>query len=293
MPESLLLWVTRTAPYNMLTAHRLRAMGHHVLAEPLLVIRHMALGRPAGIPDALVFTSAHAVRHHPLDPAWLEIPVYTVGDRTAEAAQRAGYRLLRSADGDVDDLQRLMLDTLPISAQVLHYGARETAGDLCGVLVAAGYRASKWVVYEATPSPAPCMERIRAALDTVDGIVVHSPRAAFLASGIASEGEWTGTVFCLSQNCAKPFAGLMGVETIVAAMPREDSLMAAVRERLSNGLSGNGEAPGARQPVARSVWSGAVRVSMVGQPANDNGLNPPSRHHPDGDGPDDPSPTAA
>lgn len=162
VPEPLLLWVTRTAPYNLLTAHRLRAMGINVLAGPVLDIRPVAVSRPAGRPDALVFTSAHAVRHHPLEPGWREIPVYTVGDRTAEAAQRSGYRLIRSANGDVDDLQRLIRRTLPVSSRLFHFGARQTAGDLCGELVSVGYRASKHVVYEAAPAPASSTERIRA-----------------------------------------------------------------------------------------------------------------------------------
>ena len=128
-----------------------------MLAGPVLDIRPVAVSRPAGRPDALVFTSAHAVRHHPLEPGWWGIPVYTVGDRTAEAAQRSGYRLIRSANGDVDDLQRLIRRTLPVSSRLFHFGARQTAGDLCGELVSVGYRASKHVVYEAAPTARACV----------------------------------------------------------------------------------------------------------------------------------------
>lgn len=267
-------------------------MGIHVLAEPALDIRPVSYGRPPERPDALVFTSAHGVRHHPQEPSWRGIPVYTVGDRTAEAAQRSGYQFLHSANGDVGDLQRLIRATLPVSSRLLHYGARETAGDLCGELVSAGYRASKRVVYEAVPAPASSIERIHADLPMVDEIIVHSPRAALLAARLASDVGWSGTVFCLSKNCANAFVDLPGTGIIVAAKPREDSLMAVIRNRLSDRPAGDARAA-AWSPVARLVPSRSVGVAPVAGPANDNGGHLPPLGFPGDDDPDDPSPTAA
>ena len=91
------IWVTRSSPYNLLTAQRLRAMGLHVITVPLLEVRQLPCETALTRPDLLAFTSVHGVRHHPYQSDWTNTPVLAVGDTTAAAARRSGASPIRCA----------------------------------------------------------------------------------------------------------------------------------------------------------------------------------------------------
>lgn len=93
-------------------AREVEAIGYRAVIEPLLSVVPVDftpphLSRYAG----LVFTSAHAPRFFPA-AVHPDIPVYTVGDHTAQAAQAAGYHNVQSASGDLNDLEK-MISGLP------------------------------------------------------------------------------------------------------------------------------------------------------------------------------------
>ncbi len=225
----LFLWVTRSAPYNRLTGHRVRGIGHTVLTSPVLKVRPTAAFSPPMRPDVIVFTSAQGVRHHPLDPAYLDVPVFTVGDRTAEAAGRRGYRHLYSARGNLSDLQRLIVTTVPRPAYVVHFSAMEPAGDLVGYLNMSGYEADRYVVYETEPVEDEALVRAFQALPALDGIITHSAKGARRLAQIISGRRWHGIVFCISEACAAELREVPGLLVEVAARPTEQSLMNLLR----------------------------------------------------------------
>ena len=107
------LLVTRPEPEGEETAARLRARGHEVLVAPLLRIEAAAdaeLG--AGPWSGIVMTSRNAARaigQHPRFAELRGLPVFAVGRRTAEAARAVGFSDVLSADGDADDLVRMIL----------------------------------------------------------------------------------------------------------------------------------------------------------------------------------------
>lgn len=233
--KSLYLWVTRSAPFAHLTAQHLRAAGHSPLVAPVLGIVPAPASSPAEVPDMLVFTSRQGVRHHPLDTRFVHVPVFTVGDRTAKAAEAAGYDNVHSADGNVTDLANLILARATGAAHIVHYGAREPAGDLVGQLCAAGHRAERICVYASREAEAGELGAVTASLPWLDGILLHSPRAARRVAALlqASDWRWSGTAYCISEAAALPFAVLPGVRTAVAAKPNEQALLELLEERAS------------------------------------------------------------
>src|SRR4051812_20956438 len=97
------LLVTRPEPEGERTAAQLRARGCDVVVAPLLRLQSIAAEIDGSRWDGLALTSANAVRSlagHPRLPALLEVPVFAVGRRTAEAARAAGFAKVVSADGD-------------------------------------------------------------------------------------------------------------------------------------------------------------------------------------------------
>ena len=258
------IWVTRTTPGNARTAASLEDLGHAVLNTPVLEIRVLESDRLRHVPDGIVFTSSNGVRHHPPCPELFHIPVFAVGARTAEAALAAGYADVRSADGDIVDLQRMILSELPPPARLVHFGARQVAGDLKGFLRPFGYLVERRAVYASEPVAVRWLLEIRRELPSIDGILVHSPRAAERVARVLAGTGWTGRVWCISEACAFKLAGLTGIRMHFASRPTEAALLEMVR------LDGVVRMP-ARASM-RVVAAGAGRSIHLAPdvPANDN-----------------------
>ena len=102
--------VTRPHPDNEATAAALRGMGHEVLLAPMLRFEAVASGGDldAGY-HAVIVTSANALRAIDLaGHAVLAVPLFAVGEHTAEAARAAGFAKVISAKGDSDALRDLL-----------------------------------------------------------------------------------------------------------------------------------------------------------------------------------------
>jgi uroporphyrinogen-III synthase len=106
----------------------LRSRGHEVLLAPLLQIEPIAdadLG--VGPWAAVLFTSANAIRAiaaHRRFSELVDLPSYVVGHRTQAAAVAAGFASIMSAEGDVNDLARLIASKPPVADLAL-IGAKE------------------------------------------------------------------------------------------------------------------------------------------------------------------------
>src|SRR6202011_4579034 len=115
MDNRMRLLVTRPEPDGQRVAAALRKRNHEVLLAPLLNIETIE-GVDLGLShSAVLMTSANAARAiatYPQRGELVALPVFTVGRRTAEAARIVGFTDVRSADGDADDLAKLVHDQL-------------------------------------------------------------------------------------------------------------------------------------------------------------------------------------
>ena len=98
MNDPMHIWVTRTAPFNFLTAIKIRGAGHRALAIPALKVGSLGPIRLPSDVEALAFTSLHGLSNHRFDDLHASVPVFTVGDRTAARARATGYTDVRSAE---------------------------------------------------------------------------------------------------------------------------------------------------------------------------------------------------
>ena len=256
------IWVTRTAPDNSRTVQNLVALGHDVLVAPVLDIQPIDIGTEAERPAAYVFTSRNGVRHHPVLADRLDVPVFTVGDKTADAASSLGYQNVWSANGDVVALQRLILDVLPPS-RIVHFCGRHSAGDLKGYLGRFGYRVERRPIYAAQPVPLRWMLDVRRSLPALDGIVVHSPRGAQRVARLLRGTDWSGQIWCISKACTFPLDHRYTVEISYAQAPVEAAIMDLI---VAGQFRRRAARPGAGMslPLRRSVHD---RPAVV---ANDN-----------------------
>lgn len=226
----MLVLVTRPPDQAAATAQALAGMGHRAIIDPVMEIRaltprHLELG---GV-GALAVTSANAVHALTGLPA---LPVFAVGEATADAVAEATGRRPETARGDGGDLARLIAATRsPAAGAVLHLAGAETSQGLARELAAAGFAYRRTVVYEAVPRlelEGEALAALRAG--TVEAVLLYSPRSARLwAEKVARAGLAQSVrgilAACLSPAVAEALAGLGLAQVRVAATPDGAALL--------------------------------------------------------------------
>jgi uroporphyrinogen-III synthase len=231
------LLVTRPEPDNERTAAALRARGHEVLLAPLLQMAAVSdadLG--SGPWAAVLLTSANAARviaRHPGRGALLHLPVLAVGQSSADAARRAGFPNVFSAEGDGRDLARLATERLSGSRlPALYLAGENRARDLAGELAKLGFTVRTVVVYRAVAATS-FPQSVRAALEQgrIDGVLHFSRRSTETYLTCAREYLLPALApvhYCLSASVAEPLKRAGAERIVVAAHPDEASLLALV-----------------------------------------------------------------
>jgi uroporphyrinogen-III synthase len=214
--------VVRPEPAASATAARLRALGHEPVVLPLLATEPVAWQPPDTLPDAVVLTSAAAVRHAGTQVADLQqLPALCVGEATAAAARAAGWRGAQPGPGT---LQALLDEAIGGPHRTLLHLAGE---DRTEARVPAGLSIITLVVYRARLLPLPM-------LLPVEGILLHSPRTA---RHLAAEWDRLGgrrldvALFAISEMTLAA-AGIGWRERRAAPHPGEDALLAMLPKAL-------------------------------------------------------------
>ncbi|MHA7776225.1 uroporphyrinogen-III synthase [Roseibium sp. M-1] len=226
--------MTRPQPDCRRTAEALRALGHDADEAPVLQTTDCLPDRfdLAGV-TALAFSSRRAVTllctHAQVD-ALKSLPVFTVGDATAEACRKAGFATVSSAAGDVAALAGLILDNRQqvVPGHVLYPAAKDRAGDLEGRLAAGGLSCHAVAIYRMDPVtalPLSVVEALQAG--AYDGVLIYSRRTAEAFRDLTI-AHLPGYNFChmrayaLSPQAAAPLSKGFAVQ--VAAAPTETAL---------------------------------------------------------------------
>lgn len=226
--------VTRPEADAERTADNLRKRGHQVLVAPLMRVEpiHADL---AGDWSAVVITSANApgaIAHEPQCEALHKLPLFAVGERSAQAARAAGFVDVTPAGGDVRDLvQRIGEHHAGAqAARLLYLAGEDRAADLIGALAAHGIEAEMRVVYRAVTAPFP--PALIAALNegAVDAVLHYSRRSAdnylagAAAAGVAAEALKVRHI-CLAPAIAAPLQAAGAVRVAIASHPQESALL--------------------------------------------------------------------
>lgn len=150
MPERGVL-ITRPEPQASATARLIAARGFQPIIAPLLRIKPRSphLPDPARL-QAILVTSGNALPGLAL--THLSVPLFAVGDATAERARSLGFRSVRSANGDGAALAALVLARLsPRAGPLLIAVGVHRGNELASTLRTAGFTVERRVLYEAAP----------------------------------------------------------------------------------------------------------------------------------------------
>jgi uroporphyrinogen-III synthase len=231
------LLLTRPEADAQRTAAALRAQGHDVVVAPLIRIEPIADAKlGAGPWAAILITSAnaaHAIAAHGSVTQLRALPVFAVGQRSAQAMTRAGFADVTSADGNVGDLARRVAERLKPAAALFYLAGEERSGDLAGELGAHGFAVETAVIYRAVAVTGLPRAAAEAMADGIDGVLHFSRRSAeAYVAAARNAGMLAGALkpvhFCLSAQVAEPLAQAGAAGIRVAERPTEAALFALI-----------------------------------------------------------------
>ncbi len=220
------------APLAALLAER----GIETVLEPLMSIVDSDTPDPglSGV-QAVLITSANGIRAFARRVAERGIAVCAVGDASARAAGDLGFADVASASGDVEALAAMVkAGRDPGAGALLHVAGTDVAGDLSGLLEAAGFEVRRAVLYEARAAGTLSAET-RDALETgtLDGVLLFSPRTADLFAELVTDAGVSETcremnAYCLSPAVAEKAQSVAWRDVVVATEPSQEALLRAL-----------------------------------------------------------------
>lgn len=225
--------VTRPEPGAGSTARRLRAMGYEPVLLPLTEIRGLATAaHPVGPWDAVVITSANAIRHAPaaLVGALASVPAYAVGEATAGAARAAGLSDVIAGRGDAAALAALV--DLPPGSRLLYLCGRVRRPDFETALAARRIDVIPLETYDT--QAVPIADATASTLGLIDAVAIHSAEGATALARLVVRPAFAevlgGSVLvAISARAAKPVAGAFADRIVVAPEPSDAAMVEALR----------------------------------------------------------------
>lgn len=234
--------VTRPHPDNEATARALRERGFAVVLAPMLRFEPVPLQEEIDADVAgVIVTSANALRAVEAQVKRLAaLPLYAVGDHTAEEARRLGFAEVISAVGDAAKLrERLRRDFKDKRGKrLLYLAGADLARDLAGELGADGFEVETRTTYRmAALSSLPRETREAFAASEVQAVLHYSQRSAraFLEAARADGVEISALAVpqcCISANVAAILHEAGAVRVLSAASPDENALLGALERAL-------------------------------------------------------------
>lgn len=232
-----LVWITRAVDGAARTQKALAFMGIDSLIAPILAVHAlMPVIDPAAF-DALIVTSINGLSGFVRLCARRDLPVWCVGDATAQAARDAGFSDVTSATGDVAALFKIMKAQSPRHLRYLYACAAQPSAPLLAGLWAEGFRAIHIPVYETREVTADLTVEQLAA---VSHVLIHSARGAmatarFLTTHDLPSGLDALTFICISEAAAQALEmalkaddkkyPLTGITVQISAFPDEASML--------------------------------------------------------------------
>jgi uroporphyrinogen-III synthase len=227
--------ITRPEPGASETAARVAALGYRPVVAPLLEISplHTTLPPSAHV-QAILATSSNAIPALPASHRHL--PLYAVGEATAERARGAGFVHVSSAGGDSSTLASLVARSCDRNGPPLLFACGRDQGQaLAGELRARGFGVVRRVVY-ATASPNVLPDTAHEAFSSGDltAALFFSAETArhcvrLVRAARLHEAVRTVDALAIGQPAAVALQALPWRRTTVAAQPNQDAMLALLR----------------------------------------------------------------
>ncbi len=236
------LLLTRPRLESEALAQTLSGFGHETLIEPLLSIEPVDNAKIGpDNPQALIVTSvngARALSSHVEADRFRQVPIYAVGQATAEVLDR--FNVVHAGTQGVAALRdKIIHDLDPEGGPLLYVRGVHVAGNLAFELAGSGFKVEQVIIYQAVEKKSftpVLIEEIKE--NRIEGVVLFSPRTAIVFSRLMSKAGLTEqwgvmTFYCLSQKVSDSI-GLdqkqAGYQVVIAAEPSLQSLLSSIQK---------------------------------------------------------------
>ena len=190
-----------------------------------------------GVYNAYIFTSAQGITSFHGDE--FDVPVFCVGNKTADTARARGYRRVYNAQGDLEALVALIKEQLNKAARMLYVRGQDVSKDIVSVLD--GYDCDEIVSYEARfvdRMPDEICHLIRNG--HIWGVSFFSKRTALNFSSLAQKAQLLESLekikcLCISQGVVECVHAVSWGEVRAARTPNLDGMYALINEITSTG----------------------------------------------------------
>jgi uroporphyrinogen-III synthase len=235
--------VTRPLPDGETTASALRAKGFVVLLAPMLRFEPVTFHDDSDAPyGAVIVTSANALRAIEArlsGSLLLKLPLFAVGEHTAQAARAAGFTQVISANSDAAGLRERIVASvkaklLKKTSPLLYLAGADLARDLPGELGERGFTVVTQTTYRMVAVLSLPEETRKAfAADEVEAVLHYSRRSAraFIEAVRAVGVEISALSLpqcCLSAGIATVLRDAGAARVVVALSPDEGALFVAL-----------------------------------------------------------------
>ncbi|WDR01733.1 uroporphyrinogen-III synthase [Devosia algicola] len=226
--------VTRPEADGLGTLRRLKMLDIEAVAAPLLRKQVLDTDLPgAGQFVAMAVSSSNALRaldERGVFDQFRHLPVYAVGDRTAQVAVGMGCAKVISAAGGFVELVDALVDA-NLTGPVFYPAGQALSGDLAGIVAAVGVEVVTVPVYEMVAVAALPNDIVSEIADgTIAAVLLFSRRTATsfvdaLAAVTNSEQRRALSVLCISDAVAEPLVRAGYSLGGVSKRPDEESMM--------------------------------------------------------------------
>lgn len=231
--------ITRPLPDAYSTQHYLQHFGFSCFIEPLLSLRYLSLNlnsllSPSSKPiQALILTSRNGVRalYH-LMP-YCQLPIVTIGEKTAQLAKELGFQVAHCAYGDSSQLASLIGHHYsPEHGRLIYFSGDKTAKDnyLARTLTDLHYRLEHIPIYHMESQSSFTTSLISAFENQhIGAITFFSPRTAELFIQLANDSKLIPFLhfipaFFLSTEVAKALKPHYFSKAYISPLPTNVSL---------------------------------------------------------------------
>jgi uroporphyrinogen-III synthase len=240
--------VTRPLPDGATTADALRAKGFVVLLAPMLRFEPVAFHEDSdALYGAVIVTSANALRAIETRLAGsplLKLPLFAVGEHTAQAARAAGFTQVISANSDAAGLRERIVASvkakvLKKTSPLLYLAGADLARDLPGELGERGFTVVTQTTYRMVAVRSLPEETRKAFADgEVEAVLHYSRRSAraFIEAVRAAGVEVSALSLpqcCISAGVATVLRDAGAGRVVVALSPDEGALFVALESAAS------------------------------------------------------------
>lgn len=219
------IWLTRSRQQSETFA---KALGRPSIIAPVTRITYR-MPIIEGSYDAVITTSPHGpvgvTQYHSL-------PLYTVGEASADAARQQGFQLAISIAQDAASLAAMIVVAHSTPSKFLYLSGAETRINIKKLIESQGHNVTQVITYEAI-AETQLVPELLAHWRKISAVIFMSVGALKAAQSLITQDVSHIQAFCISPTVAAAAGALPWKAIHVSASPKQQSLIDCINKTIT------------------------------------------------------------